>query len=229
MLTRTCECGAGCHLAEDRAAGRATGLSFESLMLAETLHRTANDLTCVIGSLREIRRQLDQPRLPGIDAVIRRAFEVSELQGLLVPPMQSSAVDLSERLEEVCRLIARTRLDGGTVGLTVHADHCELDATTCWTVTTIVVELVVNAARHAFTGGVGEIVVRAWNADGCLFVIVMDDGVGWRSGGTSPTPGIGLGTGIIERLAVASGGCLRRIPVPVGTLFEYSLRLDRGA
>lgn len=197
-------------------------------MLAETMHRTFNDLSCVIGSLNIARRQLDPEHRPGLDAVIRRVSGTADMQRLLGPPLNFGKVDLRERLEEVCRLFAATRLAGGTIGLKVHADACMLEAGTCWSVATVVAELVTNAAKHAFPGGVGEIAVRACDVGGSLIVLVADDGIGGKGAASAAASGKRLRRGIVDDLVAACGGSLRSIPTPVGTTVEFSLPLGRS-
>jgi signal transduction histidine kinase len=64
-----------------------------------------------------------------------------------------------------------------------------------------VAEALENVARHA---GVGAAEVRAWSADGAVFVEVTDAGTGFDVGRVPPSRR-GIRQSIVERMAAAGG------------------------
>jgi anti-sigma regulatory factor (Ser/Thr protein kinase) len=61
-------------------------------------------------------------------------------------------------------------------------------------------EAVANVVVHAYPGAPGDVTVMADVENGELELVVIDDGQGFR---TDPTPGLGLGLGLMRQDAAA--------------------------
>lgn len=209
--------------AYEACSGPPAGPLIEQVMLAESLHRNANDMQIVQGHLHRAERAAPEAARH-IDAAIAHVGRVADVQRLLIPPLSHGAdVDLKAELEKVCLAMSRATLVDQGIGIRIAVDECALAARECWMITTIVVELVANAARHAFDDAGGTIVV-AGRRDGRVLVIGVADN-GTRAGTTGAKAagrlvGGGRGTGIVAAALAVLGGTMRRSSGPEGTRVE---------
>jgi len=199
------------------------GPLIEQVVLAESLHRNANDMQIVQGHLHRAKRAAPEAACH-IDAAIAHVGRIADVQRLLIPPLSHGVeVDLKATLEKVCLAMSRATLEDQGIDIKVAVDECALDARECWMIATIVVELVTNAARHAFDDAGGTIVV-AGRRDGRVLVVgVADNGTEAATTGTGAARrlvGGGRGTGIVKAMLAFLGGTLRRSSGPEGTRVE---------
>lgn len=203
-------------------SGPPAGPLVEQVMLAESLHRSANDMQIVQGHLHRAKRAAPEAACH-IDAAIAHVGRIADIQRLLIPPLSRGVVDLKATLEKVGQAMSRSMLAEQGIDLRIAVDECALDARDCWMITAIVVELVTNAARHAFDDAGGTIVV-AGRRDGRVLVVGVADN-GTRAGTVGAHAarrlvGGGRGTGIVAAILTSLAGTMRRSTGPDGTRVE---------
>lgn len=206
----------------------AVELPFERAMLAEVLHRTANDMQIVQAYLNRAKRQASSD-VSHINAAIAHVDRIANVQRLLIPPLARGPVDLKTTLEKICLAMSRATLEDQGIEIKVAVSECVLEARDCWIISTIVVELITNAARHAFAGTTGTIFVAGRREGRVLIVGVADEGVTAAASGNTGIVrrviGGGRGNGIVDVLLAALGGTMRRSPGPKGTRVELWIGL----
>lgn len=210
-----------CNAAGYEACSRPpAGPLIEQIVLAESLHRNANDMQIVQGHLHRAKRAAPEAACH-IDAAIAHVGRIADVQRLLIPPLSHGVeVDLKATLEKVCLAMSRATLEDRGIDIKVAVDECAIDARECWMIATIVVELVTNAARHAFDDAGGTIVV-AGRRDGRVLVVgVADNGSKAATIDARRLVGGGRGTGIVEAMLEFLGGTMRRSSGPEGTRVE---------
>jgi hypothetical protein len=125
---------------------------------------------------------------------------------VLRPPSVAGPADLTDTIARLCRAqsdvseFRRRRIDL----LLAYDDPIELDAWRCWHASLIVAELINNACRHALGLRSGLISVGIAESDGRVLCSVSNNGVvdkNWMPG---------LGTQLIDALAVGLGGLVER-------------------
>jgi two-component system OmpR family sensor kinase len=209
-------------------------------------HELKNPLTAIRAGLANLAwlpsTETRQEALQSVDAQARRisrlAADLRKLAELEVRPLESSAVDVDELLQEVVEL-ARERADGGERRLTltvprapwplpaVHGDRDLLFLA--------VHNLVDNAIKFTAPGDTVEI--RAFEDGARVIVEVADTGPGiprdevphiwdelYRGEGARAVPGSGLGLALVQAVTERHGGhCQVRSRAGQGTVFSLSL------
>jgi two-component system OmpR family sensor kinase len=209
-------------------------------------HELKNPLTAIRAGLANLAwlpsTETRQEALQSVDAQARRisrlAADLRKLAELEVRPLESSAVDMDELLQEVVEL-ARERADGGERRLTltvprapwplpaVHGDRDLLFLA--------VHNLVDNAIKFTAPGDTVEI--RAFEDGARVILEVADTGPGiprdevphiwdelYRGEGARAVPGSGLGLALVQAVTERHGGhCQVRSRAGQGTVFSLSL------
>ena len=193
------------------------------LLLAELNHRVRNELQVALSALRLAKRQLasSEPSRFIEDAVLR-------LEGLgnvhQVLDRQSVQGPLAQRLEALC--LGTSRSKGAALGiqLLLVLEDVTTDEETAWTVCVVACELMTNAFKHAFPGGIPGMVSVGLRQEGDEVLLrVSDNGVGSLAPDRSietawQRPGFGF-----EQLAERLGGSVTRVSGPVGTSVTFSV------
>jgi len=209
-------------------------------------HELKNPLTAIRAGLANLAwlpsAETRQDALDSVDAQARRisrlAADLRKLADLEVRPLESSAVDVDELLQEVVEL-ARERADGGERRLTlsvpqapwplpaVHGDRDLLFLA--------IHNLVDNAVKFTAPGDTVEI--RAFEDGARVVIEVADTGPGipgeevphiwdelYRGEGARAVPGSGLGLALVQAVTERHRGrvTLRSRP-DQGTVFTLSL------
>ncbi|HEV7691105.1 MAG TPA: histidine kinase dimerization/phosphoacceptor domain -containing protein [Hyphomonadaceae bacterium] len=180
------------------------------LLLTEVNHRVANSLAMVSALARLQASSLKddasrdalkemQARVAAIAAVHRHLYAGSG--------GDVSRIDLADYLGTLVRdLDATSRNISGqiTVNL-VRFDPVAVKADHAVSLGLIATELVTNAVKYAYPGGVGEVRVSLVRiAADAAELQVVDDGIGW-GGEAGPAKGTGVGTKIITSLVHSLG------------------------
>ncbi|HEV7691563.1 MAG TPA: ATP-binding protein [Hyphomonadaceae bacterium] len=175
------------------------------LYIDEITHRTLNDYTAMLSMLRRASAGMsDVTGVAVLDAVSARLRAAAAAYGALRPLRGSLVRNLDDDLECLCASLTSSILADRSIRLTLAAEPVTLSAQRSWQVSLIVSELVMNAAKHAFAGAGGAIVINA-RADGRMIqCAVIDNGKG--SPGYMP----GRGSGIVDALAAGLGGQIIR-------------------
>jgi chemotaxis protein methyltransferase CheR len=170
-------------------------------LLKEMRHRIANSLQLIASIIflkagdsksEEVRLQLEDAH--------DRIVSIATIQRNLDPSSEGSLVPINDYLTVLCASLTKSMIGGrkpitikvtGSAGTLVPDEAIALGL--------ITTELVMNALKHAFPGGEGQIAV-SYESDGTHWKLgVGDDGVGLRA--TTHVHNEGLGTNIIESLA----------------------------
>jgi len=199
------------------------------LLLAELNHRVCNELQVAMSALRLAKRELasDDPARFIEEAELRlEAF--GYVHQLL--DRQRDQGPLSQRLEALCRATSLAKAAPLGTHLRLTLDEVTADEETSWTICVVAFELMTNAFKHAFPGGLGGVVAIDLRREGEeLLLTVTDNGVGPRPGGRSGEPvwrSPGFGSGIVNQLAERLGGFVISVGGPEGT--EVSFRAPVG-
>lgn len=178
------------------------------LLLAETRHRSGNDLQ-LVSSLLGVQSRI------ATDPNVRDTLEAAaERVVALARARQTSCSDLSEALTAFCDAFAEQVFDRGIrIHLTIEGGAAALDERRAALVLIAVNELVTNAVKHAFRGDLaGNVHVSLGGGDGLVRVTIEDDG--------APMPDVmadmrtGSGLHLITRLLESARG---RLALPVGS------------
>lgn len=177
--------------------------------LREANHRFMNTLTILGSLLRSDFRDFADPAVR--DAVSVFATRIQTFAGLLrtLDEQPSDAlVDASAHLERLCAELCAAHLAPRGFYCGFSGEPGLLPRETCRTLSLIVVELVTNAAKHAFVGRAsGRIEVSLRRAREGWVCQVADDGGGFRGGpaGDGMTLLAGLARELDADLRVHSG------------------------
>ena len=191
---------------ERRTAERVTAelLQQKETLLQEMQHRVANSLQIIASILllkaRTVQSEETRSHLRDAhDRVMSMATVQQQLQGA----GHGEAIELRPYLSRLCETLAASMIgDSRPISVRVAAGPGMATSAEAVSIGLITTELVINALKHAFSGGSGngEIVV-GYEADEANWRLsVSDDGIGLRQDG-SRRGHTGLGTTIVEALA----------------------------
>jgi two-component system, sensor histidine kinase PdtaS len=213
---------------ERRAAPLASDEAW--LLLAELNRRVGNELQVALSALRLAKRKLASAEaVRFIEEAVVRLECCGDVHQLL--DRQRRQGPLAQRLEALCRA---TWLSTAALGirLTLTLDDLAADEETAWTVCVVAFELMTNALKHAFPGGMPGVVGVVLRQDGGgVLLTVTDNGVGAGLGCRSAetvrqAPGFGLG--IVTQLAERLGGFVTRVGGPAGTTATFRVPAVRS-
>lgn len=202
------------HVAGDRLRqeqGVTSGLYEQQRTLFQELqHRVANNMQFVAALLTLQRKKVgDDPRaaLAALDDARVRLETISRIHRRLYDPSRL-ALPVGPYLQELCGDLLDATGSRNIVCL-VDVPPVQFDLTRLTTLSLLVVEVVTNALKHAFTpGGRGTITVRLERlAPGRVALTVADDGKGMPAG-FDPETSKSLGYRISQGLASQLGGTL---------------------
>ncbi|GGB39678.1 hypothetical protein GCM10011380_31490 [Sphingomonas metalli] len=173
----------------------------------EIAHRSANMIQQAIAAVHLSRRAGPGP----LDVAMSQLTGAAELHRALGSP-PAALVDIGYVLELACGAAVRAAGAMGNVQLHIAVDPVLADARVTRPLLMIAVELVSNSIRHAFEHGRGSITVGVRDKGDSMVLLVEDDGEchGWDRPG-------GQGRGIVDDLADALGGRVRRTVTPGGS------------
>lgn len=195
----------------------ASVLKEKGVLLQELHHRVANSLQIIASVLLQSARkvQSEETRLHLHDAH-HRVMSVAALQQQLAASKLGD-VELGPYFKALCESIGASMIrDHEKLTLSVTADDSLTTADISVSMGLIVTELVINALKHAFPDNrEGTIKVDYHSRGPNWNLSVSDDGVGMPP---EPNPAkAGLGTGIVQALAMQLGGKVIVTPGNPGT------------
>jgi two-component sensor histidine kinase len=213
--------------AEVRAArDRFKALAEErALLMREVNHRVGNSLAFVVSLLRMHASRAQRPevsaalsdaeaRIQAVARVHRHLYTSDDIRSVSLDLYLKSLIDdLRQSIEET------------GAELTLDAEPVEIEPDRAVAAGVLVTELVINAKKHAYPAGKGQIRVglRAINGHSAE-LSVEDDGIGSANGASSAPQG--LGTMIIQAMGVKLGGNIVSGPSHKGT--RVMLTFARG-
>ena len=175
----------------------------KAILFQELQHRVANSLQIIASVLMQSARRVSSTETRGhlFDAH-SRVMSVATLQRQLsVTSMREVA--LRKYFTDLCASIGASMIhDPEQLRLSVRTDDSVATADVSVSLGLIVTELVINALKHAFPDNRGGAIVVAYQSHQADWELsVSDDGVGMHGGGNAPAKA-GLGTSIVEALAM---------------------------
>lgn len=195
-----------------------------ALALHEANHRFLNTLTALGGLLRNDFSDFADPAVR--DAVRVFSSRIQAFAGVhrtLGERPEDPVVDAPAHLERVCAELCAAHLAPRGVHCEFSSDSGVLPREACQTLSLIVVELVTNAAKHAFVGRPsGRIRVSLRRAGAAWICQVADNGCGLRGG-----PG-GDGMKLVRGLARGLGAALHVHSDPAGLIVSLHLPDDQA-
>lgn len=203
---------------------RAAKLAERELLLRELNHRVTNNFTMVASLLQmQASRAQDPVARAALAQALNRVMSISHAhRNLYVAGGQAARIDLASYLEELCRSLAEALFLGDFVALECQAHPASMERDRAVAIGLVVNELVTNAAKHAFTDGVGgRITVTFEPAGEGWRLTVSDDGKGLPADYHSGRHG--LGRGLVEAFARQAGGRLAVADGP-GATFVLDLK-----
>lgn len=199
-------------------------LSEDALMLAESNHRTANELAAAIAALRlvgSVKQSSTRWMLLGKAIARLEAFGAVHSQLSIRPP---GAMDVGFELDRLCNALASARdCPQGSV-LDLRTPRAVVDGATGRRLLMIASELVSNALRYAIGDRGGRIEVALHVDDLDVVLTVSDDGPGIDP--TAPARGTGLGTPLVAELVRRGNGRITTESDGDGTSVEVTLPFD---
>ena len=180
----------------------AEAVGYQDLLSREMSHRVKNSLASVVGLLHVQARGTDSADIRNAlgDAASRIAA-IAQVHDQLWRGSRIGFIDLADFMNQLCK-----QLGNNAEGLVLncHADPMLVSADHAIPLGLLINELVTNAVKYAYLGGVGAIDVSAHEIDGCLHVEISDYGVGLPQGFDIDKPRTNLGfkviTGLVRQL-----------------------------
>ena len=150
-----------------------------NVQISDMRHRMANDLALIVGVLERQRRLTTTSAGDVIDSAINSLLAVSlYYRRLYEQPATADLIDLPKHLGALADAMRDSYLDP----LNIRIECCVAAATVSHQaardIGRIVVELIANAAKHAFGDKGGRVSVIVHNTGDSILCIVADDGCG---------------------------------------------------
>jgi two-component sensor histidine kinase len=185
-------------------------------MLRELNHRVKNSLQ-MVQSLIRLQRSRDEPDL---DAIGARVMAIATIHDLLYKASTAFDVDFAALLGSICENESIVP-PGRRIAVVCEADPLRLDVSIATPLALCAVELVTNAAKHAFGPEGGRITVRLEHAAGgpTARLVVADDGRGIPER-TERSSGLRVVEALVQQLGARmevrrQGGTTFAIDVPL--------------
>ncbi len=204
-----------------KQAQEALGRSLEEkdLLMRELRHRVKNSLSVVASLVNLSREEAAEPAIRTVLSDIRsRIGSVSSIYEQLDRTGRVDVIGLNEYIRSLAESLAKSYGPAdGRIRITTDLQDIALETSQALPLGLIVNELVINALKYAFPGGMsGEIRIEIMPQAEGVCLIVSDDGIG-RTGG-NVSEGEGTGSMIIDMLADQIGARISRPPGPGTTV-----------
>ena len=180
----------------------AEAVEYQDLLSREMSHRIKNSLASVVGLLHVQARGTHSLEIRNaLEDASSRVATIAQVHDQLWRGTRIGFIDLADFMNQLCKQLSRNA-DGHV--LNCHADPMLVSADHAIPLGLLINELVTNAVKYAYPGGVGVIDVSAHEIDGCLHVEISDHGVGLAQGFDIDKPRTSLGfkviTGLLRQL-----------------------------
>ncbi|KRR22596.1 histidine kinase dimerization/phosphoacceptor domain -containing protein [Bradyrhizobium retamae] len=153
------------------------GAKAERLVLRELEHRTDVELASAIDLVTKAINRCDGVEARAALASVQERLEShARLRHALQMPQFTTTVDLAAYLQQLCRSISRSSLEGECIALSLLLHPLKMNSTRCWLRGMIVFELITSAARHVYRGGAGAIHLEISVTGRSIACCVTDNG-----------------------------------------------------
>jgi len=190
-------------------------------LLKEMRHRIANSLQLIASIiLLKAESVKSAESKEHLEDAHDRILSIATVQRNLDPTGEGSVVPVLEYLRTLCKSLAESMI-GGRKLITIKVTGGDGSVTPDEAISLglITAELVMNALKHAFPDGEGQITVTYESKEEEWKLSVGDDGIGLPA---TPKQEEGLGTNIVESLAVQLNADIQRISTERGTVVSVS-------
>ena len=171
----------------------------KDLLLKELQHRVKNNLQLITALIRLEARAAQRGDQVDLDRLAGRVDTLSLLYQALSTDHWGSTVDLGPYLSEIASASVRAHASGG-IKLDLKMSYCPVSINVAMPVGLLINELLMNTFKYAFEGRQSGTISLECSCDEDRYrVVFADDGVGFPSGMTWPTPGK-LGALILQTL-----------------------------
>ena len=138
---------------------------------------------------------------------------------------------LAQRLEALCRATSLAKAAPFGIHVMLRLEDVSTDEETAWTLCVVASELMTNAFKHAFPGGLpGVVCVSLRQDEEGILLTVTDTGIGAsdrRRSAETVWQAPGFGSGIVTQLAERLGGFVTRVGGPEGTTATFRVPAAR--
>ena len=166
-------------------------------VIQEIHHRVKNNLQTIASLLRvQARRSSSEETRGQLEEAVRRIGSIAVVHETLSRD-PGEQVRFSEVARQIIKMVAEGVSEPRPVAISFEGDPGELPAELATPLAVVLIELLQNAAQHAFDSQGGSVQVSASRKGGTLQLIVADDGKGFSSGAESMS---GLGLQIVRAL-----------------------------
>jgi PAS domain S-box-containing protein len=208
---------------EQLVADRTAALTQRDLLLREVYHRVKNNLQVVDGLLLLHSRKLSDPdAVTAIEGLRKRVYAIGLVHHQLMGSSDLKTFDVGAFLRDLVAHLQQGAPDA--IALRIETAPLSVDLDFAVPLGLLVTELITNALKHAFPGGVGEVrVALEAPLEGEILLRIADNGVGFSDPTGTPTPSLGLTIvkGLVRQLrgrirsSQENGVCWEaRFPVP---------------
>ena len=190
-------------------------------LLKEMRHRIANSLQLIASIiLLKAGSVKSEESKAHLEDAHDRILSIATVQRNLDPTSEGSLVPVLDYLRTLCESLAKSMI-GGRKPITLKVTGGGGTATPDEAIGLglIATELVMNALKHAFPLGEGQITVTYESKADSWKLSIGDDGIGL---GATAACGEGLGTSIVESLAKQLNADVDRISTARGTVVSIS-------
>ncbi len=200
----------------------------QNLLVLEIHHRVKNNLQ-VIASLLNL--QASRIRVPEARAEFQAARDrvraLATLHRHLYADGELHTINMRSFLTELCGQLfsAMGEKEGDRITLSIEAPELRMSSDQAVPLALIVTEAVTNSVKYAFPRGrSGRVSVSLTGVEGCLDLVISDDGVGIPAGKSETESGTrdGIGLQLIRGFARQLGASL---DVEQGPGTRYAVRL----
>ncbi|MGD9739639.1 MAG: sensor histidine kinase [Bauldia sp.] len=191
------------------------------VLLKELHHRTKNNLQA-IQSLIALRLNSSVAEREAFAAIQQRVWAIAEVHDLLYSSDNLRNLSLTEFLRAACRNAALIPPEKH-IAVTCKADEVDIEIHQAVPVALVVVELITNATKHAYSGVADpRLLVRLRRDGDCVELTISDNGVGLPHDARA---GAGVsGLRMVEALLVQFGGKMH-VEAGEGTTYRVSFPL----
>ncbi len=190
-------------------------------LLQEMRHRIANSLQLIASIiLLKAGSVKSEESKAHLEDAHDRILSIATVQRNLDPTSEGSLVLVLDYLRTLCESLAKSMIGGRKpITLKVTGGGGTVTPDEAIGLGLITTELVMNALKHAFPSGEGQITVTYESKIPSWKLSIGDDGVGLRA---TSARGEGLGTSIVESLANQLNAEVNRISTARGTVISIS-------
>lgn len=185
----------------------AQAMEYQALLTREMSHRVKNSLMAVVSLLRvQARGAQSEDIESALSDASSRVETIAQVHDHLWRSEAISFIELNEFVGALCKKMNETT---PALTITCAADPLVLSADHAVPLGLLINELVTNASKYAYPGGVGGIEVSARKRGDSLEIEVSDWGIGLPEGFVLDQPRKSLGFRLITGFVRQIGGHLR--------------------